>query len=177
MPMSLAVAGTHQPVATPWSRQSIPPLGTNDRHRRADRTWRTMPSVWWPWMGQLVVIETEPRWVDLDLVALEPARIRGTIIPPGTLFSIRIEQAAPSRFAELDTILLWAQAGTEVTILAGRAGRSAWLCLSRNHRRVVLTGVRCDIDTPASSEYSHRTTRPAAATAKPASGHPTEVRS
>jgi hypothetical protein len=136
-----------------------------------------MPSVWWPWMCQLVVVETSSRGVVLDLVAIEPGRAGRTTIPAGTLFSVRIEPAAQSRPAELDTIYRWAQAGTEVTILAGRDGRSAWLCLSCYHQRVVLTDVRCDIDTRVlASERAPRGVQVDAGTNR-ASRDPREVRS
>jgi hypothetical protein len=72
--------------------------------------WRAMPCVWWPWLCQVVFVESASELIGLDLVALEPARD-------------------------------WTRDGAPVTIIAGRHGRAAWACLSRGHRRVLLTDV------------------------------------
>jgi hypothetical protein len=103
--------------------------------------WRAMPCVWWPWLCQVVFVESATELIGLDLVALEPARAGGTPVPAGATFSIR-ERADPRRrAAELRALADWTREGAPVTIIAGRHGRSAWACLSRGHRRVLLTDV------------------------------------
>src|SRR5262249_59964097 len=49
---------------------------------------RPMPSVWWPWACQLLAADTTTGSVELDLLALEPCRLRGAIVAAGTGFSL-----------------------------------------------------------------------------------------
>jgi hypothetical protein len=103
--------------------------------------WRAMPCVWWPWLCQVVFVEVASELIALDLVSLEPARAGGTPVPAGATFSIRERTDPRSRGAELGALAAWTRTGAPVTILAGRHGRSAWVGLSRGHRRVLLTDV------------------------------------
>jgi hypothetical protein len=116
------------------------------RHPEERRPWQTMPSVWWPWLCQLLAVEDHHGAVDIDLLALEACRVRGTVVGPGTLFSIRDDSVAGH---ELDVVTAWAKNGEIVTILAGRDGRHSWACLSRRHIRVVLTRPVSDLDAGA----------------------------
>ena len=104
-----------------------------------------MPCVWWPWLCQVVFVEVAKELIGLDLVALEPARAGGTPVPAGATFSIR-ERADPrSRHPDLELLAEWTRVGAPVTVLAGRDGRAAWACISRGHRRVLLTDVTATV--------------------------------
>ena len=63
----------------------------------AGRSWPPMPCVWGPWACQLLVVEASTTFVELDLVSLEPRRIRGAIVEAGTPFSLRVETHAIGR--------------------------------------------------------------------------------
>jgi hypothetical protein len=123
----------------PTQHHSVFPAGCNSQ---------AMPCVWWPWTCQLVFVEVATRSIVLGFVSREPCRVRGTNLLPGTPFSIRLAREAQSQCAELEVIASWTDRRTTVTILAGRDGRSSWVCLSRGHERVILTEVRCDIPHP-----------------------------
>ena len=110
------------------------------------KTWRVLPSVWWPWTCQLIFVEVAARSIHLDLVSLEPCQLAGTVLPVGTLVAIRLEPDARPPCADSRALAGWAEAGASVTILAGRDGRSAWVCLSYGHQRLVVTGATCDLD-------------------------------
>ncbi len=99
--------------------------------------WRSMPPVWWPWMCQLLAVEASDTSIDLELVALRPARVGGVRVEAGTPFTIRM--AAPADDTELLTA--WAQDGAVVTILAGRHERTAWASVGVGDRRTLLEGV------------------------------------
>jgi hypothetical protein len=100
-----------------------------------------MPCVWWPWLCQVAFVEEAWGRIALDLVSLETVRAGGTRVPAGATFSIRKGADPRSRRSELGALTDWTRAGAAVTLLAGRHGRSAWVCLSRGHRRIVLTDV------------------------------------
>jgi hypothetical protein len=105
-----------------------------------------MPCVWWPWLCQLLAVEDNYGAVDIDLLALEACRVRGSHVDAGTLFSIRDDRIAAHG---LDVITAWANEGEVITILSGRDGRHSWACLTRRHIRVVLTAPVSDLDTAA----------------------------
>jgi hypothetical protein len=107
-------------------------------------SWSQMPCVWWPWMCQLLGVGDSPQSVELDLVALEPCRVRGTVVEAGTPFTLRITDD-PARRPDLTVLGRWAKTGSAVTILAGRHRRTSWVCLSVGHQRVVPTGVVSDL--------------------------------
>jgi hypothetical protein len=107
-----------------------------------------MPCVWWPWLCQVVFVEVASELIALDLVSLEPARAGGTPVPAGATFSIRERTDTRRRGAELGVLADWTRAAAPVTILAGRHGRSAWACVSHQHRRVVLSDVTATELTP-----------------------------
>jgi hypothetical protein len=109
--------------------------------------WRLMPQVWWPWMCQLVgAIASETSTAALlDLVSLERRQINHVLVPAGTPFAVCVDRSGASLPAERELASGWADCGAAVTVLAGRDGRSAWVCLSRGHRRLVLTGVATNL--------------------------------
>jgi hypothetical protein len=107
------------------------------RSRRVDVAWRPMPSVWWPWMCQLLVADTSPTSIELDLVALSPIRVRGTSIGPRTPFTIR----AHRNRADVEFVEAWARDLAMVSVLAGRDGRSSWVYLGVGRQRTLLHGV------------------------------------
>ena len=109
------------------------------------KTWRVVPSVWWPWTCQLIFVEVAARSIHLDLVSLEPCQLAGTVLPVATVFSIRLVPDDRPHCADLRVLAGWAETGASVTILAGRNGRSAWVCLSYGHQRLVLTDATCDL--------------------------------
>ena len=98
-----------------------------------------MPSVLWPWACELVVVDTAITAV--DLVALEPRRVRGTVVEAGTPFSIRLTGQTDSTTSDLAVLAAWAATGARVSLLASQHARSSWICLSLGHWRVLLTGV------------------------------------
>jgi hypothetical protein len=100
-----------------------------------------MPCVWWPWLCQVVFVEVASGLIVLDLVSLETVRAGGTPVPAGATFAIREGADPRSRRSELGVLADWTRDGAPVTLLAGRHGRSAWVCVSRGHRRVLLTDV------------------------------------
>ena len=97
-----------------------------------------MPSVWWPWMCQVLAIEESAASIDVELVALRPARVGGAMVEAGAPFTIRVPLAAADR----DLLASWAEDGTVVMVLAGRHGRSSWVCLAVPDRRTLLEGVK-----------------------------------
>jgi hypothetical protein len=103
------------------------------------RSWRQMPSVLWPWAYELVVVDTAITAV--DLVALEPRRVRGTLVETGTPFSIRLTGQTESTTSDLAVLAAWAATGARVTLLASQHARTSWICLSLGHWRELLTGV------------------------------------
>jgi hypothetical protein len=110
-----------------------PALGTGaaratTRSRHADIAWRPMPSVWWPWMCQLLVV---------DLVASTPIRVRGTSVEPRTPFTIRAQRHR----ADVELVEAWARDTAMVSVLAGRDGRSSWMHLGVGRQRTLLHGV------------------------------------
>jgi len=106
---------------------------------------RPMPSVWWPWACQLLAADTTTGSVELDLLALEPCRLRGAIVAAGTLFSLRAAAPTPHTAGDLAAIAAWSATGTTVTLLAGHHRRSSWACLGTGHRRVLLTDVESNL--------------------------------
>jgi hypothetical protein len=125
-------------------------------------SWSQMPCVWWPWMCQPLRVGVSAQSVELDLVALEPCRVRGTVVEAGTPFTLRIT-GDPSRRPDVTVLGRWAETGTAVTILAGRHRRTSWVCLSVGHQRVVPTGVVSDLG-------AHQTTPEPARVVAPAAG-------
>src|SRR5262245_48453499 len=113
-----------------------------------------MPSVWWPWACQLLAVDTTTGSVELDLLALEPCRVRGSIVQPGTLFSVRAAAAAEWPAGDLATVAGWSATATTLTLLAGHHRRSSWACLSAGHRRVLLTDVESNLGVEAPNERS-----------------------
>jgi hypothetical protein len=107
-------------------------------------SWSQMPCVWWPWMCQLLGVGVSAQSVELDLVALEPCRVRGTVVEPGTPFTLRIT-GDPSQRPDVTVLGRWAETGPAVTILAGRHRRTSWVCLSVGHQRVVRIRVVSDL--------------------------------
>jgi hypothetical protein len=107
--------------------------------------WRSMPSVWWPWPCQLLGVATSAESIDLDLLALRPARLRGRIVGAGTTFTVRAWRPT----AECDVIAGWAAESVMVTILAGRHGRSSWLSLGVGRRRTLLDGALATLGSEA----------------------------
>jgi hypothetical protein len=105
--------------------------------RRNTAAWRSMPSVWWPWMCQLLAVEASDTSIDLELVALRRARVGGATVEAGMPFTIRV--AAPAADAELLTAC--AQNAEVVMVLAGRHERTAWVSLGVADRRTLLEGV------------------------------------
>jgi len=99
--------------------------------------WRSMPSVWWPWMCQLLAVEAAEESIDLELVALRAARVGTVTIEAGTLFTIRV----PASAADTDLVTGWAQDAAVVMVLASRHQRSSWACLGVGDRRMLLEGV------------------------------------
>jgi hypothetical protein len=99
--------------------------------------WRSMPSVWWPWMCQLLAVEESATSIDVELVAMRRARLCGTMVEAGAPFTIRVPLAA----ADGDLLSSWADEGAVVMVLAGRHGRSSWVCLAVPDRRTLLEGV------------------------------------
>ena len=118
----------------------------------AARPWPPMPCVWWPWSCQLLAVEPSSTFVDLDLVSLEPRRIRGAIIEAGTPFSLRVTGHVGSSAADPAVVAGWVDIGAVVTLLAGRHRRSSWVCLSTGHRQVALTGVVSNLGVEAPIE-------------------------
>jgi hypothetical protein len=104
--------------------------------RRNTVAWRSMPSVWWPWMCQLLAVEASDTSIDLELVALRRARVGGATVEAGTPFTVRM--AAPA--ADNDLLTAWAQDAAVVMILAGRHERTAWVSLGVGDRRTLLEG-------------------------------------
>jgi hypothetical protein len=107
------------------------------RSRVADIAWRPMPSVWWPWMCQLLVADTSPTWIELDLVASTPIRVRGTSVEPRTPFTIRAQRHR----ADVELVEAWARDTAMVSVLAGRDGRSSWMYLGVGRQCTLLHGV------------------------------------
>ncbi len=103
----------------------------------ADIAWRPMPSVWWPWMCQLLVADTSPTSIELDLVGLNPIRVRGTSIEPRTPFTIRAQRNR----ADVELVEAWARDLAMVSVLAGRDGRSSWVYVGVGRQRTLLHGV------------------------------------
>lgn len=119
-----------------------PALGTGaaratTRSRHADIAWRPMPSVWWPWMCQLLVADTSATWIELDLVASTSIRVRGTSVEPRTPFTIRAQRHR----ADVELVEAWARDTAMVSVLAGRDGRSSWMHLGVGRQRTLLHGV------------------------------------
>jgi hypothetical protein len=105
--------------------------------------WRSMPSVWWPWMCQLLAVESSATSIDLELVAMRPARVGGATVEVGTPFTIRVTRSA----VDVDSISDWAEKATVVMVLAGRHGRTSWACLCVSDRRILLEGVSTTLGT------------------------------
>ena len=135
---------------------------------RIDVAVPPMASVWWPWACQLLAAHTRTGTVDLDLLALEPRRIRGTTVAAGTVFSIRATAATKLPTSDLGVVAGWSATGATVTVLAGRHRRSSWACLSAGHRRVVLTDVQSSLGVVAPPE-------PTVTAASPRHLEPTET--
>jgi hypothetical protein len=104
------------------------------RPRQVDAAWRPMPSVWWPWMCQLLAADATWTSIELDLIALTPLRARGVAVEPGTPFTIR----ALRQRGEAELVEAWARDRELVTALAGRDRRSAWLYLGVGRQRTLL---------------------------------------
>jgi hypothetical protein len=111
--------------------------------------WPPMPCVWCSWACQLLAVDTSTTGIGLDLVALEPQRIRGANFAAGTSFSARAAGLTAWSTSDLDVVADWAGAGATVMLSAGPHGRSSWAALSRGDERVVLADVVCDLGQPA----------------------------
>jgi len=116
----------------------------------ATPAWLPMPTVLWPWACQLVVVDAATAAV--DLIASEPRRVRGSTIEAGTPFSIRVTGSTESASSDLAVVAEWAMAGARVTLMASQHRRSSWVCLSRGHQRVVLTGVESHLRVDTATE-------------------------
>jgi hypothetical protein len=115
-------------------------LGAGTPHattRSVAVAWRPMPSVWWPWMCQLLVVDPSPAAIELDLVALTPIRVRGTSIEPRTPFTIR----ARRNRTDVELVEAWARDTAMLAVLAGRDGRSSWVHLGVGRQRTLLHDV------------------------------------
>jgi hypothetical protein len=123
--------------STPTSAPALAPSQANTV------AWRSMPSVWWPWMCQLLAVESSATSIDLELVALRPARAGGATVEAGTPFTIRVPRSA----VDVDSISDWAERATVVMVLAGRHERSSWACLGVSDRRILLEGISTTLGT------------------------------
>jgi hypothetical protein len=79
-------------------------------------------------------VATSAESIDLDLLALRPARLRGGIVGAGSTFTVRAWRPT----AECDLIAGWAAESAMVTILAGRRCQSSWVSLGVGRRRTLL---------------------------------------
>jgi hypothetical protein len=70
-------------------------------------------------MRRLLGVGVSALSVELDLVALESCRVRGTAVEVGTPFTLRIT-GDPARRPDLTILGRWAETGSAVTILAGQ---------------------------------------------------------
>src|SRR5262245_41654233 len=75
--------------------------------RPATVAWRSMPAVWWPWMCQVLAVEASATSIDVELVALRPARVGGATVEAGTPYTIRAFLADADR----DLLTSWAEEG------------------------------------------------------------------
>jgi hypothetical protein len=123
------------PASTPDLDIRRPAL-TPAPSRTSNVAWRSMPSVWWPWMCQLLAVEAVDTSIVLELVALRAARVGGVRVEAGTPFTIRVAASA-----DRDLFTAWAEDAAVVTVLAGRQQRSSWACLGVGDRRTLLEGV------------------------------------
>jgi hypothetical protein len=89
-------------------------------------------------MCQVLAVEESATSIDVELVALRPARVGRTTVEAGTPFTLRVPLAAADR----DVLTSWAADGAVVMVLAGRHGRSSWVCLAVAHHRTLLEGVK-----------------------------------
>jgi hypothetical protein len=116
----------------------------------AARSWRPMPGVHWPWVCQVLFVDTST--TALGLGSLERRRIHRAIVEAGTPFAIRVTGQTDSSSSEFGAVAGWASFGARVTLLADQHHRSSWVCLSLGHRRVVLGGVETNLGIEAPIE-------------------------
>jgi hypothetical protein len=135
------------PAAEVENRSTPTPVPAPAPSQANTAAWRSMPSVWWPWMCQLLAVETTATSVDLELVALRRARVGGGAVEAGTPFTIRVPRSA----VDVDSISDWADRATVVMVLAGRHGRSSWACLGVSEQRILMEGVSTTLGTGSSA--------------------------
>jgi hypothetical protein len=123
--------------------------------RQLMTSWIDSPCVWHSWKCQLLWAERAHADVVVDAVALEPLHSATTVVPAGSPFAVRVARDE-ANVAALDVLAGWADDLEPVLILGGRHRRQSWMCVSRRHDRLVLTGTAWAVRQPHSRDEADR---------------------
>ena len=117
--------------------------------------WIDSPCVWHSWKCQLLRAECARASVVVDAVALEHLQSATTVVPAGSPFAVRVARDEANA-AALDVLAGWADDLEPVLILGGRHLRQSWMCVSRRHDRLVLTGTAWAVRQPHGLDAADR---------------------